>query len=67
MSLLNRNQKTEGVADSCEYGTRCGEPAVGELRAHNLRGRDGIPWAMCAEHVQPKHHPADLHKWLVRW
>jgi hypothetical protein len=64
MRLLHR--KTEGVADHCEYGT-CGKPAVGELRGHNLRDRGDIPWAMCAEHVQPKHHPADLHKKLIRW
>ena len=60
------HRKTAGVADRCEYGT-CREPAAGELRAHNMERRGGIPWAMCAAHVKPEHHPPDLRKKLVRW
>ena len=66
MKLLRRGEHTEGVSERCEYGVpACGQPSVGELRAH--KARHPLPWGVCAEHVKPEHHPPDLHQHLHRW
>jgi hypothetical protein len=46
---------------------RCTGGGAGELRGHSLDWRNGVPWTMCAEHVKPGHHPADLRDKLVTW
>ena len=48
----------------CTYA-RCKGPAVGELRAHNLREHG--PWPMCEQHIRPEAHPRDLRDRLFRW
>jgi hypothetical protein len=65
--MVSHAGRTEGVNDTCEYGGRCGKPAAGELRAHNMTARGHIPWALCATHIKPEYHPPDLRKSLVRW
>jgi hypothetical protein len=64
--------RTPGTRDNCEW-QRCGKPGAGELRGHTM-GRPripgtsrGLPWTLCAEHVKPGHHPADLRDKLVAW
>lgn len=69
MKLVRRGEHTEGVSETCEYRTGeplCGEPSAGELRAHSAPGHR-LPWGMCAGHVKPEHHPADVHDQLYCW
>lgn len=68
MKLLRRGDHTEGVDERCEYvaeGHRCTGPSAGEMRGHSMMHK--LPWGMCAEHVKPEHHPADLRDRLYPW
>lgn len=72
MELAGHGNRTGGVSERCEYYThggarRCPEPSAGELRAGRMLTPGDVPWGMCAGHVKPEHHPADLHKHLYRW
>jgi hypothetical protein len=72
VSVLKRDKagRTPGTPDTCEFyqqGHRCREPGAGELRGHYMDSHGGFPWTLCAEHVKPGHHPADLRDKLVTW